>query len=187
MRRAKIRRRNPPLQTSSFSWRHSLVTARSRATKQSRIWVPELDCFAGARNDAAFSRRACARVLFTNATIAGLPKTRGRRSAERRIQPLSAPHHQMSPPEGASGAEAAQCRGRSPHGAPRRRLPKRPNASTQPRPRFARTRGRGRYPRRRSRLSGAPRAPVVVPEGTMPEPPGRECELSRRQITNSSQ
>ena len=55
--------------------------------------------------------------------------------------------------------------GGSPHGAPRRRLPKRPNASAQPRPRFTRRRGRRRYRRRRSRLSGAPRTPVVVPEG----------------------
>jgi hypothetical protein len=31
---------------------------------------------------------------------------------------------------------------------------------------------RGRYPRRRSRLSGAPRAPVVMPAGAIPEPPG---------------
>ena len=62
--------------------------------------------------------------------------------------------------------------GRSPSGAPPRRLPKRPNASAQPRPRFTRRRGRRRYPRRRSRLSGAPRTPVVVPEGTMPEPRG---------------
>jgi hypothetical protein len=33
---------------------------------------------------------------------------------------------------------------------------------------------RGRYPRHHRRLSGAPRAPVVVPEGTMPRPPGSE-------------
>jgi hypothetical protein len=39
-----------------------------------------------------------------NATIACLPEKRGRRSAERRIQPLSAPRHQMLPPECASGA-----------------------------------------------------------------------------------
>jgi len=30
----------------------------------------------------------------------------------------------------------------------------------------------GRYPRHYARLSGAPRAPVVMPEGTMPGPPG---------------
>jgi len=61
---------------------------------------------------------------------------------------------------------------RSPLGAPPRRLSRRPNASTQPRPRFTRTRGCGRYPHRHSRLSGAPRAPVVMPAGTMPGPPG---------------
>jgi hypothetical protein len=32
--------------------------------------------------------------------------------------------------------------------------------------------GCGRYPRHRSRLSQAPGAPVVMPEGTMPRPPG---------------
>jgi len=31
---------------------------------------------------------------------------------------------------------------------------------------------RRRYPRRHSRLSGAPRTPIVMPEGTMPGPPG---------------
>ena len=31
---------------------------------------------------------------------------------------------------------------------------------------------RERYPRRRPRLSGAPRAPVVMPAGAIPEPPG---------------
>ena len=31
---------------------------------------------------------------------------------------------------------------------------------------------RERYPRRRSRLSGPPRAPVVLPAGSMPKPPG---------------
>ena len=60
---------------------------------------------------------------------------------------------------------------RSPSGAPRRLLSERPNAPTQPRPCFTRTRGRRRYPRRQSRLSGAPRAPGVIPAGTMPKPP----------------
>ena len=32
--------------------------------------------------------------------------SRGKRSAERRIQPMSAPHNQMSPPDCARGAEA---------------------------------------------------------------------------------
>jgi hypothetical protein len=35
---------------------------REAQTKQSRTCAPELDCFAGARNDAVFSRRTCARV-----------------------------------------------------------------------------------------------------------------------------
>ena len=61
---------------------------------------------------------------------------------------------------------------RSPSGAPRRLLSQRPNAATQPRPCFTRPRGRRRYPRRPPRLSEAPRAPVVMPTGTMPGPPG---------------
>jgi hypothetical protein len=36
----------------------------------------------------------------------------------------------------------------------------------------ATNRGCGRYPHRRSRLSEAPRTPVVMPAGTMPGPPG---------------
>ncbi len=52
-----------------------------------------------------------------------------------------------------------------------RRLPERPNAPTQPRPRFARGVDAGVTRIIRSRLSGAPRAPVVVPEGSMPGPP----------------
>jgi len=69
---------------------------------------------------------------------------------------------------------------RSPSGASRRRLPERANAPTQPRPCFARTRGCRRYRHRQSRLSGAPRAPVVVPAGTMPKPPGSEVTSPAR-------
>jgi hypothetical protein len=61
---------------------------------------------------------------------------------------------------------------RSPVGAPLRRLPRRANAGTQSRPRFTRNTMRRRYLRLESRLSEAPRAPVVMPEGTMPGPPG---------------
>jgi hypothetical protein len=61
---------------------------------------------------------------------------------------------------------------RSPSGASPRRLSRRPNARTQPRPRFTRAGGRRRYPRRQSRLSGAPRAPVLMPAGTIPDRPG---------------
>ena len=82
---------------------------------------------------------------------------------------------------GAPALPSPACGGRlgggSPSGAPPRRLPKRPNAPAQPRPRFTRAGGRRRYPHRRSRLSGAPRAPVVVPEGTMPGPPEDGSQL----------
>jgi hypothetical protein len=50
--------------------------------------------------------------------------------------------------------------------------PRRANARTQPRPRFTRNTMRRRYLRLESRLSEAPRTPVVMPEGTMPGPPG---------------
>jgi hypothetical protein len=66
---------------------------------------------------------------------------------------------------------------RSPSGAPPLLLSQRPNASTQPRPRFTRSR---RYPHRRSRLSKAPCAPVFVPAGTMPGPPGSGVTNSAR-------
>ena len=80
------------------------VDADSVAADQRAARIPGRATLTGARHDEAFSRRARARVLFMNATIACLPEKRGRRSAERRIQPLSAPRHQMLPPECASGA-----------------------------------------------------------------------------------
>ena len=49
-------------------------------------------------------------------------KQKGRRSADRRNQPLSAPHIQALPPERAAGAEATPAGGRSPLGAPPRLL-----------------------------------------------------------------
>jgi hypothetical protein len=127
--------------------------------------------------------------LFTNVTIACLPERRGRRSAERRIQPLSAPRHQMSPSESASGA--APPPNSPPHageGGEGARLTALRGGTCQsdrtlrlsPGPRFARRRGRRRYRRRRSRLSGAPRTPVVMPEGTMPEPPENGVTSSAR-------
>ena len=77
---------------------------------------------------------------------------------------------------------------RSPSGASRRRLSQRANAATQPRPCFARPRGCGRYPRRQSRLSQAPGAPVVLPAGTIPEPPGSGVTSpARRNRTRSIQ
>jgi hypothetical protein len=99
-------------------------------------------------------------------------RKRGRRSATRRTN-QAAPHRRDVTVRlclGRGGAPLS--RARSPCGAPPRRSSKRPNASAQPRPRFARPRGHGRYPHHRSHLSGAPRAPVVMPAGTMPGPPG---------------
>ncbi len=64
------------------------------------------------------------------------------------------------------------CGDRSPSGAPLRRLPRRANARTQPRPRFTRNTMRRRYLRLESRLSQAPGTPVVMPEGSIPKPPG---------------
>ena len=80
---------------------------------------------------------------------------RGKRSAERRIQPWPLPR----------GSGSGSCGSRSPFGAPLRRLPERANAPAQSRPRFTRIRGCGRYPRHHSRLSQAPGAPVVMPAG----------------------
>jgi len=80
------------------------------------------------------------------------------------------------------------CRSRSPSGASQRRLPERANVPAQPRPCFTRSRGRRRYPHRQSRLSGAPRAPVVMPAGAIPGPPGSGVTSSaRRNRTRSIQ
>jgi hypothetical protein len=77
---------------------------------------------------------------------------------------------------------------RSPSGAPQRRLPERANAPAQSRPCFTPSGGSGGYPRRRSRLSGTLRAPVVMPAGTMPRPPGsRVTSPARRNRTRPIQ
>jgi hypothetical protein len=87
----------------------------------------------------------------------------------------------------ARGRGSASSGMRSPSGASPRRLSRRPNARTQPRPRFTRAGGRRCYPRRQSRLSGAPRAPVVMPAGTMPGPPGSGVTSpARRNRTRSA-
>jgi hypothetical protein len=89
---------------------------------------------------------------------------------------------------------------RSPSGASRRHLPRRANARTQPRPRFTRAGGCRRYPHHRSRLSEAPRTPVVMPEGigvcicancvhlfALPGPPGSGVTSpARRNRTRSA-
>jgi hypothetical protein len=74
-------------------------------------------------------------------------------------RPLSAP---FLPWEGRRSGPDGD---RSPSGAPLRRLPRRANARTQSRPRFTRNTMRRRYLRLESRLSEAPRTPVIMPEG----------------------
>ena len=71
--------------------------------------------------------------------------------------------------------------GRSPSGASPRRSRTRPNVSTQPRPRFTPASGCGRYPHHDWRLSEAPRAPILLPAGSMPGPPGRGAHILRPQ------
>ncbi len=124
---------------------------------------------------------------------------KGRRSAERRTilwpRSIEVCCHSSMPGRG-SGPHG----GRSPSGAPLRRLPERANAPAQPRPRFTRSRGCRRYRHHQSRLSQAPGAPVVVPEGhsslpcancvlfLMPGPPGNGVTSpARRNRTRSIQ
>ena len=145
----------------------------------SRDCVNHLAALHAGKDKQRWSRDAFASELCRKA-FTKRPPQEGRRSAERRIQPMSARRRQdvaarRRVGRGAPALRSPACGGRlgggSPSGAPPRRSPKRPNAPAQPRPRFTRAGGRRRYPHRRSRLSGAPRAPVVVPEGTMPGRP----------------
>jgi len=85
---------------------------------------------------------------------------------------MSAPHRGMLPSADASGAEAIPAGTARLSALTPRLLSQRPNALTQPRPRFTRSSRCRRYPHHRSRLSNAPCAPVIMPEGTMPGPPG---------------
>jgi len=93
---------------------------------------------------------------------------RKREAKRRKAQAVHCPHRSSR----GRGRRSDPKGDRSPSGAPQRRLPRRANARTQPRPRFTRNTMRRRYLRLESRLSEAPRTPVVVPEGTMPGPPG---------------
>ena len=138
----------------------------------------EPGCFAGARNDQAFSRRIGVRVLRTTTTPSKILPSVERPQGGGAPKGASnhCPHGAIGSRhlQGASGAEAARCRGplafrRSDRGAcpSDRTLRLSPGRASRERA------GRRRYPHRQSRLNGAPRAPVVVPEGTMPGPPRR--------------
>jgi hypothetical protein len=98
-----------------------------------------------------------------------------------------------APKEGASAERARKIRGPCVRGTAARlaidalclpalhlrRLPRRANARTQRRPRFTWMRGRTRYPRHHSRVSGPPRAPAILPAGTMPDRPGAGLQAPR--------
>ena len=112
-----------------------------------------------ARNDGSFSRCRCIRVLQQTVRKVRLQISEGRRSADRRISNQSAPHARLLPNEHTPGAVARhtlRCchpkalRARSPLGAPTAVLAAQINATAQPRPRFMRTGGCGRYPHHRT-------------------------------------
>ncbi len=171
------------------AWRGVLSRGRERGKK-----IP---------SRGAHASELCRRTTRMSASrlSRGGPRARPfpkRREAERRqAHPtMSAPHFPMSPSENVPGAAArhaigcchpAALRARSPLGAPPRLSSQGERCRLRPRPRFTRSRGRRRYPRRRSRLSQAPGSPVVVPAGTMPGPPGSGATSpARRNRTRSA-
>jgi hypothetical protein len=170
-----------------------------------KTWIPAT---IGERSDAVLrtamrghadnrSRSALGvRVMpTTNQTTTRLfsihPRLKGRRSAERRNHPLAAQHQQALPLIDAGARQrthtthprlrGGKAGGRSPSGASPRRSRTRPNVSTQPRPRFTPASGCGRYPHHDWRLSEAPRAPILLPAGSMPGPPGSGAHILRPQ------
>jgi hypothetical protein len=108
---------------------------------------------------SSFSRRTRARGLPSQSQLLP-PKNKGRRSADRRT--IRWPHLRVRPRTLRRRARLSALH----------RGAWRSDATPQPRPRFPRCRGRRCYLRRVSRLSEAPRAPVVMPAGSMPGPPG---------------
>ena len=119
------------------------------------------------------------RVLHHNESLRMIPKSgvrfsdqdhapRKKEAKRRKAQAVHCPHRSSR----GRGRRSDPNGDRSPSGAPQRRLPRRANARTQPRPRFTRNTMRRCYLRLESRLSEAPRAPVIMPAGTMPGPPG---------------
>ncbi len=172
----------PPHRFTTSRHIRRLVIARSEATKQP-IAGRRAGLLRFARNDEFkyvlamhphpsftqnWKNEAASARPFTEAHLkGGLPAQK--REAERREA-----HPAMAASCDAARASQTSVRSlrhlicskaRSPFGAPLRRLPERANAPAQPRPRFTRTRGCGRYPHRHSRLSKAPCAPVVMPAG----------------------
>jgi len=147
--------------------------------------LPRSVSLRGGGQTNSFSRRIHARVLLTN---------KDERHKEGSGAPRGASNHGRILRRGAGLADKCTqsappnlLEARSPFGAPLRHLPERANAPAQPRPRFTRTRGCGRYPHRHSRLSKAPCTPVLMPAGTLPRPPGSEVtSFARRNRTRSA-
>ncbi len=127
--------------------------------------------------------RGALRPSFANHHDGQEQRKEKRETKRRKAHPaMAAPYSVPAPLRGRVrvGVGSGSRGSRSPSGAPQRRLPERANAPAQPRPRFTRTTGCGRYPRHRSRLSKAPCAPVVMPAGTLPRPPGSGVTSSAR-------
>jgi hypothetical protein len=175
------------------------VIARSEATKQSSFSRKPTGLLRSARNDNVKnrSRGALLRPSFAHhhhaiPKIDSPPANKGGRSAERRNPTIGRAASTSIAAHRCPGAAARpslllpRLRGRvregarPPSGASPRLSPKRASACAQPRPRFTRTSGCGRYPHHQSRLSEAPRTPVVMPAGTMPGPPGSGSHSSAR-------
>ena len=120
---------------------------------------------------------------------------RGRRRADRRIHPVTAPHIRALPLECARARQRAAndplartaCCGRARLSAHRRGSRRSGERCDSAQAALDATGRAGRYPRRRSRLSQAPGSPVVMPAGTMPGPPGSGvCRSARRNRSRSA-
>jgi hypothetical protein len=117
-----------------------------------------------------------ARFFRTRVLPKRFPRTsqtkEGRRSADRRIHPLSAPHARVLPPERATGADAV------PAGTARlsalrlRRLPRKLMPRLSPGRASREREGAGVTRTIERAYSDAPRAPVIVPAGRCPSRPG---------------
>ena len=115
------------------------------------------------RRTLSFSRRTRARGLPTKATNSfASKKKKGGGAPKRRNCPVGPRHASDVATSIRFGRGRAFSGTRSPFGAPPRFL-LRPYAETQSGPRFTRCSA--------PRLSEAPRAPVVMPAGSMPGPP----------------
>jgi hypothetical protein len=137
----------------------------------------------------ALSRCMCIRVLQRTARKVRLRRSEGRRSTDRRNVQPSATHFQALPSENASAAEARHTpkryrltvlRARSPLGAPLRYLPRKSMPRLGPGRASCEREGTGVTRTTERSYSDAPRAPVIVPAGPMPRPPGSEITSPAR-------